>query len=104
MAGLEWLTYDTFSGRVGETFDLTMGEEPALLLELDEATKGAQPGGPGPDGEERMQFSVVFRGPQVPVLPQATYRLSHADLGELDLFLVPISSDAEGTRYEAAFA
>ncbi len=104
MAGPEWLTYDTFAGRVGEKFDLTMCEEPALQLELDEATEGAQPGGPGPHGEERMQFSVVFRGPQAPVLPQATYRLSHADLGELDLFLVPISSDAEGTRYEAAFA
>jgi hypothetical protein len=39
-----------------------------------------------------------------PVLPQGIQRLSHAELGELDLFLVPIGPDAQGMRYEAAFA
>jgi hypothetical protein len=51
-----------------------------------------------------MQFSVVFRGLMAPVLPQGTYHFTHAELGELDLFLVPIGPDSEGMRYEAAFA
>jgi hypothetical protein len=36
-------------------------------------------------------------------LPQATYRLEHATLGAMDVFLVPIGQDREGVRYEAIF-
>lgn len=105
MTRLEWLTHDHFAGHVGEGFDVTVGVEgPSVPMELIEATLGSQPGGPGQDGQERMQFSLVFRGPAAQVLPQATYQVSHAELGELDLFLVPIGPDAEGMRYEAAFA
>ena len=89
MTRLDWLTYDHFADRVGERFDVTVGEGPAVPMELAEASQGTQPGGRGPDGQERLQFSLVFRGPATPVLPQGTYRLSHADLGELELFLVP---------------
>jgi hypothetical protein len=101
---LEWLTYDHFGGRVGERFDVAVVDGPALAMQLIDATEGTEPGGPGPDGQERRQFSLVFRGPATAVLPQSTYQLSHAELGELDLFLVPIGPDAEGMRYEAAFA
>lgn len=101
---MDWLTYDDFAGREGEGFDVTVGKAPAVPLVLAEATEGTQPGGRGPEGQERLQFSLVFRGPEGSALPQGIYRLSHAELGELDLFLVPIGRDAEGTRYEAAFA
>ena len=53
---------------------------------------------------ERRQFSLLFRGPVDPFLSQGTYRLDHAELGALDIFLVPIGPDAEGMRYEAVFA
>lgn len=99
-----WLTYDLFADRVGEAFDVTLQEGPDISLELVDATESAEPGGPGPDGQERQQFSLVFRGPATLALTQATYRLDHAELGELDLFLVPIGRDSEGVRYEAAFA
>jgi len=101
---IEWLTHDHFAGRAGESFDVTVGEGPAVAMALAEATVGAQPGGPGPDGLERMQFSLVFRGPATQALPQGTYQVTHAELGELDLFLVPLGPDAEEMRYEAAFA
>ena len=105
MTRLEWLTHDNFAGHVGEGFDATVGVEgPSVPMELIEATVGSQPGGPGPDGQERLQFSLVFRGPVAPVLAQSTYQVTHAELGELELFLVPIGPDAEGLRYEAAFA
>jgi hypothetical protein len=99
-----WLTFDLFDGRVGESFEVSTDGVPAVTMELTEATESTEPGGPGPDGEERRQFSLVFRGPAGPMLPQAIYRLDHAELGELELFLVPIGPDAEGMRYEAAFA
>lgn len=58
-------------------------------------------------------FSVFFSGPGPLVLPQRTYRLRHDELGELELFLVPIGVEAvragggqePGTlvRYQAVF-
>ena len=48
-------------------------------------------------------FVVVLRGPATPLLPQATYTISHPRLGPLDVFLVPVGVDAAGARYEAMF-
>ena len=99
-----WLTFDLFDGRVGESFEVSADGVPAVAMELAQATEGSEPGGTGPHGEERRQFSLVFRGPAEPVLPQAIYRVDHAELGELELFLVPIGRVADGMGYEAAFA
>lgn len=104
MTRRDWLTCDDFIGHVTEHFDVATGEGGSLPLELVEATEGGEPGGVGPDGQERLQFSLVFRGPATPVLPQHTYQLTHAELGELELFLVALGPDAAGMRYEAAFA
>jgi hypothetical protein len=45
----------------------------------------------------REPFSLLFLGP--PELPQRIHRLEHAELGVLELFLVPIGPG----RYEAIF-
>ena len=55
----------------------------------------------GPTG--RLPFSLEFLAPASDVLPQAIYRVDHAELGALDLFLVPVARDADGVRYEAVF-
>jgi hypothetical protein len=47
----------------------------------------------------RAPFSLVFQGDPELTLPQRIYRVEHAQLGALDIFLVPI---ARG-RYEAVF-
>ena len=52
-------------------------------------------------GMER--FSVVFAGPADVFLPQNTYRLTHSEMGEFEVFLVPIKQDADGFRYEAVY-
>jgi hypothetical protein len=52
----------------------------------------------------RQPFSLVFRGPGEELLPQSTYLLEHPELGALQIFLVPISRDEGGARYEAVFA
>jgi hypothetical protein len=101
---LDWLTCSDFAGRVGDSFEVTAGDASLPPVELVEATESTESGGRGPDGQIRKQFSLVFLGPAAPYLPQATYRLSHAELGELDLFLVPVGSESNGIRYEAAFA
>lgn len=52
-------------------------------------------------GMER--FSVVFAGPLDIFLPQNTFHLTHPEMGEFDIFLVPIGRDADRFRYEAVY-
>ena len=96
---LESLTVADFERRVGQRFRIGAEEESAghdgELVEVT-AVGEAAPGG-------RVPFSLVFRGPPGTVLPQRIYRVDHAELGRLDIFLVPIGADAEGVRYEAVF-
>jgi hypothetical protein len=49
-------------------------------------------------------FRLTFRGgPKDAYLPQASYTLEHDDLGNVDIFLVPIGPDDQAMRYEAIF-
>ena len=61
---------------------------------------------PGADvtGERREAFSLVFRGRNRTVLPQRIYRLENDQLGELEIFIVPIAQDDDGVSYEAVFS
>ena len=54
--------------------------------------------------EGRQPFSLLFKGPAAPVLPQSIYKMVRDGDGEpLDIFLVPVSADASGACYEAVF-
>ncbi len=96
---LESLTFGDFSGRIGEEFRV-VGRDAPVALALVEATDLSRPGAPGP---RRAPFSLIFRGPSAPLLPQRIWPLEHAALGRLEIFLVPIGPDASGMRYEAVF-
>jgi hypothetical protein len=50
------------------------------------------------------QFSLIFTGIPSPWLPQGMYTLAHPQMGEHELFLVPIGPDASGMRYEVVFS
>lgn len=88
-------TYETFRDRVGETFGV-----PGAELEL--SLVAAQPA-TGAGTREGGSFSVFFQGPAERMLLQAIHRLEHAELGEFDLFLVPVARTADGFEYEAVF-
>jgi hypothetical protein len=98
---LRWLTHADFADRVGEAFDLP---DAGLVLRLAETVQSSEPGGQGPEGRTRNQFSLVFTGPLDPTMEQGTVRIEHPDLGEQHLFLVPLGPQGEAMRYEAAFA
>ena len=84
-----------FAGHVGTTFRVNAAPH-SLELKLVEATDlGSTP--------RQEQFSLVFEGPSNLLLNQAIYRLEHAELGDLDLFLVPIGRHGEGFTYQAVF-
>ena len=48
-------------------------------------------------------FSVTFWGPSSRFLAQAIYRFEHSQIGNFDLFIVPIGADPEHYVYEAVF-
>jgi hypothetical protein len=93
------LTEKEFSQHLHSKFQLEVGGE-NLELELIEV-KGYLPQSNEQAGMER--FSVFFDGPGGTRLPQSVYSLTHNQMGEFDIFLVPISSDRRGFRYEAVF-
>ena len=50
------------------------------------------------------QFSLIFTSAALPWLQQGTYTLTHPDLTEVVLFIVPIGPDGNTMRYESVFS
>jgi hypothetical protein len=84
------LTMKTFSGHEGSTFTAVGTGIPGAMdqtygpvdLELTDVKDHSN--------EAIDAFSILFRGPKDKEFGQASYRLKHETLGEVDLFLVPI--------------
>ena len=92
------LTEEEFSKHVNTKFRV-VNEQP-IELELTEV-KGYSSKPHEQTGMER--FSAFFRGPADRDLAQQTYAIEHEQMGTFDLFLVPVSRDENGFRYEAVF-
>ena len=96
---LDQLNAETFAAHQGEVFRIEppAGGSPGIELELVEVTDKST-------GPAEEVFSLLFRGPPSPALPQRTYGMLHADLGAFPLFLVPVGPGVDGLPlYEAAF-
>ncbi len=92
----EPLNYETLAAQLNTKFGLLDASEPfeIELVEISEPTII----------KNQTFFAAYFLGDERFMLPQATYRLSHAALGETLIFLVPLAREADGTyRYEAVF-
>jgi uncharacterized protein DUF6916 len=92
-------TEKEFSKHVGTKFQTTIDER-EIQLELTEV-KGYSSAENEEQGMER--FSLFFMGPVDIKLPQQTFQMQHEKMGEIFLFLVPISMNEKGFRYEAVF-
>ena len=92
----EFFTKEGFAEHLNTKFRIPLQPSGAVELELVEVVSTLST-------PRQEQFSIFFRGPGDIYLPQMTYRMEHAALGELDLFIVPIGRDPEGFRYEAVF-
>ena len=97
----EMLTEEDFRRHLNTRFDVRVDAERTLPLELEEVrpfpalvhTRG-----------DMERFSLYFRGPADLLIEQQICRLEHAEMGALDIFLVPVEHDAKGVRYEAVFS
>jgi hypothetical protein len=84
----------TFAEHLNSTFRLH--HQPATTeLELLEVSDGSAHG--------HVNFTLLFRGPLQPLLPQQIYPVEHDRLGRFDLFIVPVKRDTQGLYYEAVF-
>ena len=90
------ISREEFSNSVNSKFKLKLDESSSLDLEMvtfeDLGSTARQD-----------QFSLVFRGPVAPILPQTVCRLEHDVIGSFDIFLVPVGRDSLGVYYEAIF-
>jgi hypothetical protein len=102
---LDRLTKESFEAHRGEVFRLVAAcgrAQPEPIGPFDLTL--AEVRGNGLVGRAaREQFSVLFRGPRDPTLPQRIYRLENAAMGTLEIFLVPVGRDTTTTIYEAVF-
>jgi hypothetical protein len=93
------LTEEEFSKHVKTTFHVKFPDG-QIDLELDEV-RGYRNKAVEREGMER--FSLYFQGPSSPPLPQHVYLFEHDQMGEFEIFLVPLSQSELGFRYEAVF-
>jgi hypothetical protein len=97
---LETFEEADFARCLGTPFELELPSGERVELTLVEVTPHPHlPPAPG----RRRGFSAVFHSAVAGHLPQAIYGLQHAQLGRLELFLVPIGPRQGRMRYEAVF-
>lgn len=94
------LTEKEFSRHLNTKFRASVDGDQALDLELTEVT-----GYPGtPAAKARMErFSAFFLGPLEPRLPQKSFTFKHDQMGEFEVFIVPVGRNDKGITYEAVF-
>lgn len=95
---LQDLTHASFEEHLNTPFRVHFGGESPLEVVLFQVRLHEAHGGP-----RKQPFSLYFRGPRQPVLPQQIYLLEHDRMGTLEIFLVPIGPDGQGMGYEAVF-
>jgi len=87
-----------FAGHVGRCFRIEVGPDQhvdATLIEAEAIDTGTAPAAL----TSRSPFSLLFELPENVELTQQTYNVSQEQLGELQLFLVPIGVN----RMESTF-
>ncbi|OYP36008.1 DUF6916 family protein [Rhodopirellula sp. MGV] len=99
-AALQSLTAEFVSEFAGETFVFSTDDQSveAQLVEIRESSQ------PALSPSVRKGFSILFQFPPGSLVTQRTYRLTHPELGQLHLFVVPVSPSESGPSVEVVFS
>lgn len=94
------VTCASFASLIGQEVEVAFesGGAIEMTLKLAECTP-LGPVGPG----MREPFSILLDGPPSPAVSQGTLWLRHQEWDELGVFVVAISGNDNGRRYEAIF-
>ena len=90
------LTHEEFSKNVTTKFKVEAAENTHVELDL----VGISELKVYPRQEE---FALEFRGPLNVYLGQGIRNFSHEQMGQFELFIVPVKQDEQGFYYEAIF-
>jgi hypothetical protein len=90
------LTHEEFAKNANTKFHVKLDENTRVELELTEISELKL----HPHQEE---FAVVFRGPLDMYLGQGVGSFTHDQMGQFELFVVPIRQDEQGIYYQAVF-
>jgi hypothetical protein len=89
---------DQFAACLDQDFEIVFPDGSLLVKLID-----AQQWGPRTAGEIRQPFALTFRIERDLRFPQGTYKMRHAQLGEMEIFLVQVAADANSSTLEAVF-
>lgn len=92
---LETLKHGDYAAQVNTKFRAVEADE-TLEFELVNVSELKSGGG-------QEMFSLMFVRRDETILPQKLYELDHDTLGRGIIFLVPVSKDENGIKYEAVF-
>lgn len=90
------LTHENFSKNANTKFQVQVDENTPVELELTSISEVKV----YPLQEE---FAIEFRGPLNVYLGQGARNFTHEQMGEFELFIVPVNQDEHGFYYEAVF-
>jgi hypothetical protein len=90
------LEHETFSKHLDSNFSVQAGNAGKISLKLTRVNELQL-------SPHQERFSISFRGPAQPALPQGSYDFEHDEMGSFLLFIVPLHGDEEGILYEAVF-
>lgn len=97
---MQFLSVQDFAAAANQEFEISMGEA-AMTVTLIEVKPLPPQGYPG---MMREPFSLLFKSQSPVILPQKQYRLKNAQMGNLDIFLVPIARDGPAIVYQALYS
>lgn len=96
------LTIEMFSELLDREFIVDVDDTHSVGMELIEIYDISD--SRGGKSTARTPFSLIFRGPEDPIYPEAIYRFEHEELGTHDILITPAGPDTDGMRYEAVFS
>lgn len=100
MTDMNSLDHETCGKWINQAFQLHLEEGHGVSIRLEMVNLL---GGHDPERSARQPFALEFSGPMEPLLQQRIYCLDNPEVGELELFLVPVGPQDGRQRYEAVF-
>jgi hypothetical protein len=99
------LTVETFWAHLKTNFSICLDAGRRLEFELVEvaSSKRHSPGSSTGGAPAHHSFSLLFKGPDNQFLPQGNYLFEQTQIGQFELFLVPVGREAGSFLYEVIF-
>ncbi len=93
---LDKLTYKDFRENQNSVFEVVLQSDSKVELKLSEVSEKSV-------SANYERFSLIFHGPSEHFLHQAIYKFEHSNMGEFEMFIVPVGRSQNGLHYEAVF-